>query len=71
MKWPNDVLVGDRKVAGILLERVETPDGPAAVVGIGLNVVADRRRAAGADRDLAGDRVRAPRRTGPRCWWPC
>ncbi|WP_460836056.1 biotin--[acetyl-CoA-carboxylase] ligase [Nocardioides hungaricus] len=38
VKWPNDVLIGDRKVAGILVERIETPDGPAAVVGIGLNV---------------------------------
>jgi BirA family transcriptional regulator, biotin operon repressor / biotin---[acetyl-CoA-carboxylase] ligase len=38
LKWPNDVLVGERKVAGILLERVDTPDGPAAVLGIGLNV---------------------------------
>ncbi|MGH3508708.1 MAG: biotin--[acetyl-CoA-carboxylase] ligase [Nocardioidaceae bacterium] len=38
LKWPNDVLVGDRKLAGILLERVETPTGPAAVVGIGINV---------------------------------
>ncbi|MGW6281862.1 biotin--[acetyl-CoA-carboxylase] ligase [Kribbella sp. NPDC055071] len=35
VKWPNDVLVEDRKLAGILLERI---DGPAAVVGIGLNV---------------------------------
>ena len=38
LKWPNDVEVGGRKVAGILLERVDTPDGPAAVVGVGLNV---------------------------------
>jgi BirA family transcriptional regulator, biotin operon repressor / biotin---[acetyl-CoA-carboxylase] ligase len=38
VKWPNDVLVEDRKLAGILLERVDTSDGPAAVVGIGLNV---------------------------------
>jgi BirA family transcriptional regulator, biotin operon repressor / biotin---[acetyl-CoA-carboxylase] ligase len=38
VKWPNDVLIGDRKVAGILVERVETPWGPAAVVGLGLNV---------------------------------
>ena len=38
VKWPNDVLIGDAKVAGILVERVETPDGPAAVIGIGLNV---------------------------------
>lgn len=38
VKWPNDVLVGDRKVAGILVERVETADGPAAIVGVGVNV---------------------------------
>lgn len=38
VKWPNDVLIGDRKVAGILVERVDTPDGPAAVVGVGINV---------------------------------
>ncbi|MFY9916209.1 MAG: biotin--[acetyl-CoA-carboxylase] ligase [Nocardioidaceae bacterium] len=42
LKWPNDVLVGDRKVAGLLVERVERVDagrgGAAAVIGIGLNV---------------------------------
>jgi BirA family transcriptional regulator, biotin operon repressor / biotin---[acetyl-CoA-carboxylase] ligase len=39
VKWPNDVLLGDgRKVAGILVERVETTTGPAAVVGVGINV---------------------------------
>lgn len=38
LKWPNDLLVGDLKLAGILLERVESPVGPAAVLGIGLNV---------------------------------
>ncbi len=38
LKWPNDVMVGDRKLAGILTERIETPDGAAAVIGIGLNV---------------------------------
>ncbi len=38
VKWPNDVLLSDRKVAGILVERIETSSGTAAVVGIGLNV---------------------------------
>jgi BirA family biotin operon repressor/biotin-[acetyl-CoA-carboxylase] ligase len=38
VKWPNDVLIGDLKVAGILVERVDTPTGPAAVLGVGLNV---------------------------------
>jgi BirA family biotin operon repressor/biotin-[acetyl-CoA-carboxylase] ligase len=34
LKWPNDVLVGPRKLAGILAEA----SGGAVVVGIGLNV---------------------------------
>ena len=38
LKWPNDVLVEEHKLAGILVERIETPTGPAAVVGIGINV---------------------------------
>jgi BirA family biotin operon repressor/biotin-[acetyl-CoA-carboxylase] ligase len=38
LKWPNDVEIHGRKLAGILVERIETADGPAAVVGIGLNV---------------------------------
>ena len=38
LKWPNDVLVGERKLAGILVERVERPSGAVAVVGVGLNV---------------------------------
>jgi BirA family biotin operon repressor/biotin-[acetyl-CoA-carboxylase] ligase len=38
VKWPNDVMVEERKIAGILAERVETPTGPAVVVGIGINV---------------------------------
>lgn len=36
LKWPNDVLVGDRKLAGILAQRV--PGHDAVVVGVGLNV---------------------------------
>lgn len=38
LKWPNDVEVAGRKLAGLLVERVDTPSGAAAVVGIGLNV---------------------------------
>lgn len=34
IKWPNDLLVADRKVAGLLAEVV----GDAVVVGLGLNV---------------------------------
>jgi BirA family transcriptional regulator, biotin operon repressor / biotin---[acetyl-CoA-carboxylase] ligase len=41
LKWPNDVLVVDRKLAGILVERIDSEVGAAAVVGIGLNVALD------------------------------
>jgi BirA family biotin operon repressor/biotin-[acetyl-CoA-carboxylase] ligase len=39
LKWPNDVLVADRKIAGILLELVGDPaDVCHVVLGIGINV---------------------------------
>ncbi|MCB5189126.1 biotin--[acetyl-CoA-carboxylase] ligase [Methylobacillus arboreus] len=39
LKWPNDILVGERKLAGILIELQGDMDGPsAAVIGIGLNL---------------------------------
>jgi BirA family biotin operon repressor/biotin-[acetyl-CoA-carboxylase] ligase len=42
LKWPNDVLVGGRKIAGILLEsRLSAAAGearPTAVLGIGINL---------------------------------
>src|SRR6202011_2407481 len=41
LKWPNDVLAGQQKLAGILLEAEAVPgDRLAVVVGIGTNVVA-------------------------------
>lgn len=36
LKWPNDVLMGDRKLAGVLAQRASGAD--AVVVGIGFNV---------------------------------
>lgn len=39
LKWPNDVLVGGRKIAGVLLELVGDPaDSCHVVLGIGINV---------------------------------
>lgn len=39
LKWPNDLLLGDRKLGGILSESVLTTQSPPLfIVGIGLNV---------------------------------
>ena len=39
VKWPNDVLVADKKIAGVLLELSGDPaDCASLVIGIGLNV---------------------------------
>ena len=42
LKWPNDVMVDDQKLAGLLVERVERPSSAAAVLGVGLNVTSTR-----------------------------
>jgi len=52
LKWPNDLLVGDRKLAGVLAERA----GDAVVAGIGLNVRAAPPGAAAAE-EVAGHPV--------------
>jgi BirA family biotin operon repressor/biotin-[acetyl-CoA-carboxylase] ligase len=42
LKWPNDIVVGDRKLGGILVELGGDAIGPChAVIGIGLNVRID------------------------------
>jgi BirA family transcriptional regulator, biotin operon repressor / biotin---[acetyl-CoA-carboxylase] ligase len=40
LKWPNDVLVGGRKLVGISLDAEALDEHLAVVVGIGINVVA-------------------------------
>ncbi len=38
LKWPNDVLVGGKKIAGVLVERRRVGEAIYVVVGIGVNV---------------------------------
>jgi BirA family transcriptional regulator, biotin operon repressor / biotin---[acetyl-CoA-carboxylase] ligase len=57
LKWPNDVMIGQAKLAGILLER----EGEAVIVGIGVNLISapklpDRDTAALSDFGLAPSR---------------
>ena len=50
LKWPNDVLVGERKLGGILAER----SGTAVVIGIGINVWQARADLPGRGRHVPG-----------------
>jgi BirA family biotin operon repressor/biotin-[acetyl-CoA-carboxylase] ligase len=38
LKWPNDLVVGENKLAGLLAEVVATEHGFAVVVGLGVNL---------------------------------
>jgi BirA family biotin operon repressor/biotin-[acetyl-CoA-carboxylase] ligase len=37
-KWPNDILLNQKKIAGILIESVETTHGNYLIIGMGLNI---------------------------------
>ena len=52
LKWPNDVLLGERKLAGVLAQRASTG---AVVVGCGLNVGWAPEGAASLHADLGVD----------------
>jgi BirA family biotin operon repressor/biotin-[acetyl-CoA-carboxylase] ligase len=41
IKWPNDLLAGERKICGILAEIIETEAGRAIVLGIGINLTSE------------------------------
>jgi BirA family transcriptional regulator, biotin operon repressor / biotin---[acetyl-CoA-carboxylase] ligase len=38
IKWPNDLLSGERKICGILAEAIDTPLGRSVILGIGINL---------------------------------
>ncbi|CAN5212771.1 biotin--[acetyl-CoA-carboxylase] ligase [soil metagenome] len=38
LKWVNDLLVDEKKIGGILAEAIETTNGLAVIVGVGLNL---------------------------------
>lgn len=44
LKWPNDLLVGGRKISGILLETVQHEGRTGLIVGMGLNLVSAPER---------------------------
>ena len=38
IKWPNDIVAGEKKLCGILAETVDTTGGSVVVLGIGINL---------------------------------
>lgn len=49
-KWPNDVLVGSKKICGILSERISRNGTSGIIIGIGLNVNMSSEEAGAIDR---------------------
>ena len=56
LKWPNDLVLADHKLGGILVERREHPAGSALVIGVGINI----RLPSGFGDDWAGFSVLTP-----------
>jgi BirA family biotin operon repressor/biotin-[acetyl-CoA-carboxylase] ligase len=71
LKWPNDLMLGDRKLGGVLLEMQGEAGGPChLVVGVGINFYLSPEVAAGIDkpvtdlRAVLGQAVARNRATG-------
>jgi BirA family biotin operon repressor/biotin-[acetyl-CoA-carboxylase] ligase len=61
LKWPNDILLGGRKLAGLLVDLRGEAAGPSlAVLGLGLNVHLAEREAALIDQPWASLREQLP-----------
>jgi BirA family biotin operon repressor/biotin-[acetyl-CoA-carboxylase] ligase len=66
VKWPNDVLVQERKLAGILLETCPHGEGNVIIFGIGINLALPDQLLEGLDRpvtDLQREMGRAVRQS--------
>jgi BirA family biotin operon repressor/biotin-[acetyl-CoA-carboxylase] ligase len=61
LKWPNDVLLDGRKLAGILIETAwSTASASAVVIGVGINVRRDEALEAELDATAAATRAAPP-----------
>lgn len=61
IKWPNDILVGGRKLGGILIDMAGASGGPtAAVIGVGLNVAMPETVGEDIDQDWTDLRSHLP-----------
>ena len=65
-KWPNDVIVGGRKIAGILPEPAPSGQLGLVVVGIGLNLGMTRDEAEAIDQPATSVLVETGSAPGPR-----
>jgi BirA family biotin operon repressor/biotin-[acetyl-CoA-carboxylase] ligase len=59
IKWVNDLLVNEKKIAGILAEAIETERGIVVILGIGINLTA-----ANFPVDIAGSATSIEAETG-------
>ena len=55
LKWPNDLLVDDAKLGGVLGEFIPSDDGPdGLVIGIGINLISSPVEGSVSVRELSG-----------------
>ena len=72
LKWPNDLLLDGRKLAGILCEMAEDPaGGRSLIIGMGVNLILPAALRDGIDQPVAelAERVPPDRLLAERAWW--
>ena len=68
IKWPNDILVGKKKIAGLLAELTPWKDSPtqALILGIGINVNCDPSFLGGIEKPATSLKLEIGKKVPPR-----
>lgn len=67
IKWPNDVVVGDKKIAGILAEAMPINDQYFIIAGLGLNINMEHDELINIDRPATSLFLETGRTLEPHC----
>ncbi len=71
LKWPNDVLINNSKVAGILIESFNNNGNDLLNIGVGINIKSNPTNTIYSATNLYNENIEVPREVVLNCFFNC